>query len=383
MKTLLLLLILACTQMVLAQPDTFSAGKKTILLSTGITLHYIDAGDPHGRPVVLLHGYTDSGRSFQPTIDELLRLDSTLRIIVPDLRGHGGSSMPDSALCRQTPEACFTPADFAADVLALLDQLDIPQANITGHSMGSVVAQVLALQYPERVSSLVLIGTFVNGRESAVIRQFLLADLIEGSWASQLALRPGFHWPADAWAVTPQEVGADAMLFLRDMWVADPTADEAFIQAILGETAQVRLGAWIGAIKALGELDHREALKKLSVPTLILWATQDNMLPDQPDQEEVRAAFGGAAAANGMPVIYKTYGRVPLPASGLQTADLGHNLQWGGPEAVAADILAFIRTGFPETGLPYANPDNLRQVLIDREVESNILVWGRDSIQKK
>lgn len=361
---------------------TFSAQKQTIALRTGIVMKYIQVGNPSGIPVILLHGYTDSGRSFQQMMEALAKENEQFRIIAPDLRGHGESSMPDSNRCRETPEACFTPADYASDVISLMNQLNIAKAHLTGHSMGSIVAQELALQYPGRVHSLTLIGTFVNGKESPVIRDILIAGLIEKEWRAALEKRPGFRWPADAWSLTPQHLGNEAMQFLKETWVFDPVADDAFIRAILTETANVRLGTWIGAIKALGKVDNRKALKNLKKPTLILWATQDNMFMEKPDQEWVKTAFETASKAGRTRIFYKTYGKTPLSGSGMQENEVGHNLHWGAPEAVAADIASFIRYGVPKNDRPYADPTNTKRILTDGSAD-NITVWGRQPVPKR
>lgn len=386
MKTIFLVLAFAIPFLTTSQSTdpfaAFSAQKKSIVLSTSITMKYAEAGNLLGTPVILLHGYTDSGRSFQQVMKALEKENPQLRIIAPDLRGHGESSMPDSVQCRENPETCFEPADFAADIIALMDQLNIPKAHIVGHSMGSVVAQELALTHSGRVNSLVLIGTMVNGKESVVVRDFLIGELIEKIFHVELEKRPGFRWPADAWALTPNDLGGETMAFLQNFWVVDPVAADAFVQAILLETQRVKLGTWIGVIKALQQMDNREVLKNLKKPTLILWATQDNAFPAEPDQQQVKEAFQTAAETNGTRVIYKTYGKTPLPASGMQESDLGHNLHWGAPDEVAADIASFIQTGFPTPGLPCANPQNIKQVLIEL-TDSNITTWGQNVLLKK
>jgi pimeloyl-ACP methyl ester carboxylesterase len=384
MKTILLSLALSLPLFAWSQQTdpfaAFSAQKKSVTLRTGITMKYAEAGNPLGTPVILLHGYTDSGRSFQFVLPALEKENPQLRIIAPDLRGHGESSMPDSAECIENLENCFEPADFAADIIALMDQLNIPRAFIVGHSMGSAVAQELALNHSGRVNGLVLIGTFVNGEACSACP--VLSELVEQNWRAELEKRPGFHWPADAWSLTPNDVGEEAMAFLQNFWVVDPVAADAFVQAILPETANVKLGTWIGVIKALQQMNNYEALKNLKKPTLILWATQDNAFPTEPDQQWVKEAFQAAAQTNGTRVIYKTYGKTPLPASGMQESDLGHNLHWGAPDEVAADIAAFIQTGMPTPGLPYANPDNIKQVLIEI-TNSNITTWGQNAVLKK
>ena len=133
--------------------------KKTTKLSTGITMKYIEAGDPTGTPAIFLHGYTDSSRSFSVVIQYLMTLRPDLRVLALDMRGHGGSSMPSAESCASDPATCFRAADFAADLLSFMDNLGLKQAYIVGHSLGTMVAQEFALTHPHRISRMALLGT--------------------------------------------------------------------------------------------------------------------------------------------------------------------------------------------------------------------------------
>jgi hypothetical protein len=106
-------------------------------------------------------------------------------------------------------------------------------------------------------------------------------------------------------------------------------------------------------------------LKQLTVPTLVIWATQDNAFPAD-EQARVRAALDGAVAACRTRYVFKTYGKQPLPASGAQESDLGHNTQWGAPQAVAADLEAWVATGRPTRDVPYADRADVRKLMLDR-----------------
>ena len=64
-------------------------------LPTGIDMAYIEVGPADGKPVLLIHGLTDSVRSWSLSMDDLHKIDPSLHIIAVDLRGHGQSSMPD------------------------------------------------------------------------------------------------------------------------------------------------------------------------------------------------------------------------------------------------------------------------------------------------
>lgn len=118
-----------------------------IAVGNGVHLHYTSQGSTDRPAIVLLHGYSDSSLSFSRVMP---LLPAEYRVIAPDLRGHGHSARPRSG---------YRIGDLAADVLKMLDLLNIEHAVVAGHSMGSFVAQAVAERAPERVSRLVLLGS--------------------------------------------------------------------------------------------------------------------------------------------------------------------------------------------------------------------------------
>lgn len=110
-----------------------------------IRLHYLDhpGGDP---PLVLMPGLTSNAHVF----DGLLKagLSPALRVLALDLRGRGLSDKPDRG---------YGMVDHAADVLGLLDALELRQVVLGGHSFGGLLTLYMASHYPERVSKLVVI----------------------------------------------------------------------------------------------------------------------------------------------------------------------------------------------------------------------------------
>ena len=110
-----------------------------------LAFSYIDDGS--GPPVLFLHGATVTKESWAAQLEHFSR---DHRVIAPDLRGHGASGPGDKP---------HTVEMYTADVLALLDKLDIEHAAVCGHSAGGFVAQQLALDHAHRVSSLVLVDT--------------------------------------------------------------------------------------------------------------------------------------------------------------------------------------------------------------------------------
>ncbi len=111
----------------------------------GIRLHYL--AHPGGEPtIVLMPGLTINAHSFDGLIQA--GLSPRFRVLALDLRGRGLSDKPDTG---------YGTAEHAADVVGLLDELELDSVVLGGHSFGARVAMYMAVHYPERVSKLVII----------------------------------------------------------------------------------------------------------------------------------------------------------------------------------------------------------------------------------
>ena len=121
---------------------------KDIMLEGGLRLQYAEQGDPEGVPLVMLHGYSDSWRSYELLLEQL---PESVHAYALTQRGHGDADRPATG---------YRPEDHAADVAAFLDAIELDAAVIVGHSGGSYSAQRFGLDYPERTLGLVLIGAF-------------------------------------------------------------------------------------------------------------------------------------------------------------------------------------------------------------------------------
>ena len=131
-----------------------------IELADRVTLSLVRQGDAGGVPMLLLHGVTDSWRSFEPVLPHL---PGSIHAIAVSQRGHGDSDRPHSG---------YRTADYAADVSAFLDAAGIERAVVVGHSMGATNAQRLAIDRPERVRGLVLAGSFASYRDNPMVTEF-------------------------------------------------------------------------------------------------------------------------------------------------------------------------------------------------------------------
>jgi pimeloyl-ACP methyl ester carboxylesterase len=122
--------------------------------SDGTTLAFRDTGA--GVAVVFLHPTPLDGEYWRPLVEDL----PGVRAIVPDLRGHGGSelgSLPSSGFALVPDAPVLSMARLAADVLALLNHLNVPDAFFAGCSIGGSVLLEIWRQAPERVRGLVFV----------------------------------------------------------------------------------------------------------------------------------------------------------------------------------------------------------------------------------
>jgi pimeloyl-ACP methyl ester carboxylesterase len=123
------------------------------VVSDGVRIHYRIEGI--GPPLVLQHGFTDSGETlFEFGYVESLK--NKFKVIVPDTRGHGRSDKPHHA-------GAYTPADFAGDIVAILDALGIKKAFYWGYSQGGWIGFALAQHAAGRMAGFLIGGAAGGG----------------------------------------------------------------------------------------------------------------------------------------------------------------------------------------------------------------------------
>ena len=276
--------------------DAFDAMKKSVALPDGVTLAYIDTGNPTGPPVVLIHGYTDNARDWVPVLPYLSK---RFRLILVDIRGHGKSSKP---------ECCYTRLDFAYDIKLLLDALFIGRADVVGHSLGSIIAQTFAEYWPERTDRVVLISS-TGGRPP-------------GSSAP-----PQFDYAAEIRKLK-DPIDADSP-FMIAWWDSPTPVDPEFIRRQRRDSAAIPLAVWLAVLDeglptATAYADLQSTLPRLKAPTLLIWGSKDPIM-DEPVRKTLKDALPGAEVK-----IFE---------------GLGHNPFWENPPAVARVINAFLGAG--------------------------------------
>ena len=270
--------------------DAFDALKKTVALPDGVRLAYVSMGDPTGQAVVLIHGYTDNARDWVPLLPYL---SSRLRLILVDLRGHGRSDKP---------ECCYTRWDFAYDVKLLLDALGVPRADVVGHSLGSLITQSFAENWPERTRRVVLIASSGGPRAGSAPR------------------KPAYDYASQIRQLK-EPIDPDSP-FMIEWWSSPTPVDEEFLRRERRDAAAIPLRVWLAVLdQGLVYEDLQRTLPRLKAPALLIWGSKDPIM-DEEGRQTLREA---------------------LPRAQVKVfPGLGHNPIWEDPGACADVINAFL-----------------------------------------
>jgi len=263
----------------------------------GTKLHVKDSGN--GRPVVLIHGWPLTGDMFE--YQSLALLEAGYRVITYDRRGFGQSGHPANGYDYDT---------FADDLGAVLDSLDIKDANLVGFSMGGgEIARYLSRHGAKRVSKAVLIGSVVP---------YLLKDDSNPDGVD-----------ASVFEDMKAQIRKDRFAFLQNFskmfygvgFVTSPVSqallDWTFILAIMASPK-----ATINCVDAFGKTDFRPDLKSFTMPTLVIHGTSDKTVPID---------TAGRAAAKGIP-----------GAKLIEYDGEPHGLFATAPDRLNSDLIQFI-----------------------------------------
>ena len=223
-----------------------------------VSLHVVDAGEG-GRPVMLVHGFTANSDEVAGVMEPLA--DLGWHAVAPDLRGHGRSDRPTDA-------GAYSLELMAADVVALADWLGWDRFALLGHSMGGGVAQLVALDHPERLTGLILASTF-HGPVPGISM-----DLVQlGCWVVREA---GMEGLADAQAARRAENPESVAAFERLQEAIPGYAEQS--RARLMSTSP---DMWMAmAPRFVDQEDRLSRLAALDVPTAVIVGELDGTMFD-------------------------------------------------------------------------------------------------------
>ena len=205
-----------------------------------------------------------------------------------DQRGHGDS---------ERPACCYTIDDFAADIVAFLDGVEVERATLVGHSASGFIARRVAETHPERVARLVLINCAV---------------------ALPLKVRREMQAAVQA-LQDPLPVA-----FVRELHasVAHLPLPEPIFERLVAQSLKAPARVWTSALEGLLGFDDVADLGRIVAPTLLLWGERDGLFSRE-EQERLAAAIPGAR----LRVVPET----------------GHSPHLERPERVTDDLDAFMR----------------------------------------
>jgi non-heme chloroperoxidase len=277
----------------------------TLRLPSGLLLEFAEQGGLGCPTVLMLHGVTDSWRSFEPVLPFV---DPAWHVIALSLRGHGASSKPADG---------YTPAHMAGDVAQFIAAMELPPVVVVGHSMGATVALRLAVDHPGCVRAVAGLGTFASFRDKS--------DLVD--W-----VRSTIDPLADP---VPRELADEFQRSTLAQSVTDEGefyVSEALIGSMTDQSLKAPARVWRRGFAGLLDDDVADGLHRVRVPVLLLHGGRDAFVPAA-DLTRLTAA---------------------LPQAQAHTwAGAGHAMHWEQPARFAALLGDFVgaldRPGAPAT----------------------------------
>ena len=209
-----------------------------------------------GEPLILIHGLADDHRAWRRALPGLMLRH---RVLMYDLRGHGGTSLgrPDGTLTQ-----------LGSDLASLMESIGVDRADMAGFSLGGTIAMRMAIDHPEMVQRLVLVGTSSRVGRTAADWYRQRVDMVERNDPDLRATLD--RDTADVYTQAPSEL--DDGLLIRRQSTADP---RGYANAC-------------AAMAALNAAPLDPELDRISAPTLIVASELDRHCP--PKAAEIIAA---------------------------------------------------------------------------------------------
>ena len=289
---------------------------RKVELSTGIAMNVALAGPEDAPPVIMVHGFPESHRTWREIVP---RLDDRLRLVMPDLRGFGESDRPQDV-------ADYATDTLIADIFALADALGIEQFALVGHDWGGAIAWAAALRGNPRISRLAI----VNSPHPLIFQKSLIEDEAQRA-ASQYMV--AFRNPR-------MEAGIEAMGF--DTFFDKSFARHVDMARISPDERQIYIDQWsrpgaltamlnwyrvsqvvvpaIGEDAAMPDWVAR-GVPRLKIPVLVVWGLEDKAL---------------------LPVQLDGIGEVGDDVELFPLKGVGHFAPWEAPDQVADALGPFL-----------------------------------------
>ncbi|MGH9971227.1 MAG: alpha/beta fold hydrolase [Pyrinomonadaceae bacterium] len=247
----------------------------------GVRVHFQEAGNRNAPPILLIHGFASSTLVWSKVFLEIA--DAGFRVIAPDLLGYGYSAKPR--------KFDYTIGSQAWMITGLLDRLGLKQATLVGSSYGGAVAATVALDYPERVKRLVLVGAVTNNEPT----KYMLMRLFGSPFLGEI--------------LSPFVVGSRRLLrsrmkrvYDRHSWVLDERRVEARHLPLRAAATQRAIIRTVRRWDA--ERISRDA-HLISRPTLLIWGDNDPEVPLH-NGERLQEAIKGSRL-----IIFRQCGHLP------------------------------------------------------------------------
>jgi pimeloyl-ACP methyl ester carboxylesterase len=290
--------------------------QRRLTLSSGITMNVALAGPEGAPPVILMHGFPESHRTWAKVAP---LLGDGLRLIMPDLRGFGESDRPQEV-------SAYSTDLLVADLFALADALGVDRFALVGHDWGGAVAWAAALRGNPRIERLAI----VNSPHPAIFQRSIIEDEAQRAASQYISAyrKPGMEAQVEAMGVDrffDKSFGGHV-----DLAAIDP-ADRA--QSIADWSRPGALTAmfnWYRAsqivVPAMGEEADVPAwvtrgVPRLKIPVRIVWGLGDKAL---------------------LPVQLGGIGEIGDDVEVVPLAGVGHFAPWQAPEKVADALAPFL-----------------------------------------
>ena len=299
---------------------------RRVKLSTGVTLNVAIDGPPDAPPVILLHGFPESHRTWREIAP---RLRDDFRLVMPDQRGFAGSDRPQEVEAYQADR-------LVDDIFALADALSLERFALVGHDWGGAIAWAAALRNDPRLTRLAI----VNAPHPVIFQKSLIENAEQRAASQYIAA-----FRSRMFEKAVESMGYEALFeksFSRHVDLAlMPDAERA--QYIAQWSRPGALTAMLNWYRASKVKVPPPAVKlpipqwalagfpKVEIPTLVIWGMRDVTL---------------------LPVQLEGLDRLVTDLQVVRLPDAGHFAPWEAPEVVAGALAPFLAGEAVATAAP-------------------------------